>query len=108
MKPDIRYIWAKTDREAAAAWHTLLLHILHVAASAEAILGREPDSTLPGMAQVLGMEWSVAKPWILIVNACHELGKASPAFQKKWLEGHGALMQAAGLRIHPFADASKN
>lgn len=65
MHVDVTYFWAKTDREDGISWHPLLLHVLDVAASAEAILSREPETTRQRMAQVFGMEWNAAKPWIL-------------------------------------------
>ena len=33
-------LWAKTDKKDGARWHPLILHMLDVAASAEAILRR--------------------------------------------------------------------
>lgn len=77
-------IWAKTSRNGDAWWHPLILHMLDVAASADAILAREPKSTRNRMASVLGMEWLEARPWLLLVIACHDLGKACPGFQCKW------------------------
>jgi CRISPR-associated endonuclease/helicase Cas3 len=36
------------------------------------------------MAAVLGLKWEQARPWLLFVIACHDLGKACPGFQCKW------------------------
>jgi len=58
--------------------------MLDVAASADVILAREPESTRKRMAVILGMEWKEAQPWLLLVIACHDLGKACPGFQCKW------------------------
>ena len=77
-------LWAKTSREGDGRWHPLILHMLDVAASADAILAREPESTRKRMAAILGMEWEDARPWLLLVVACHDLGKACPGFQCKW------------------------
>ena len=60
--------------------------MLDVAASADAILAREPESTRIRMAACLGMDWEEARPWLLLVVACHDLGKACPGFQCKWPE----------------------
>jgi CRISPR-associated endonuclease/helicase Cas3 len=79
-------LWAKTDKNGDAGWHPLILHMLDVAASVEAILAREPESTRVRMAACLGMEWENARPWLLLVMACHDLGKACPGFQCKWSE----------------------
>jgi CRISPR-associated endonuclease/helicase Cas3 len=77
-------LWAKTSKEGDGLWHPLILHMLDVAASADAILAREPESTRKRMAAILGMEWEDARPWLLLVVACHDLGKACPGFQCKW------------------------
>jgi CRISPR-associated endonuclease/helicase Cas3 len=58
--------------------------MLDVAASVEAILTREPESTRVRMAACLGMEWEDARPWLLLLVACHDLGKTCPGFQCKW------------------------
>lgn len=80
----LRYIWAKTSKQSDLAWHPLILHMLDVAASADAILAREPESTRTRMAAILGMTWNDARAWVLLLVACHDLGKACPGFQFKW------------------------
>ncbi len=81
--------------------HPLILHMLDVAASAEAILAREPETTRQRIAAVLGLPWETAKPWLLVLIACHDLGKACSGFQLKW-EGDRELLSASGLRIPPW------
>lgn len=78
------YLWAKTSDNNRDKYHPLFLHLLDVAACADAILGREPESTRNRMGAILSMEWQVAKPWLLLLIACHDLGKACPGFQLKW------------------------
>lgn len=58
--------------------------MLDVAACAEAILNREPEATRQRMAAILDMRWEDAQPWLSLVIACHDLGKACPGFQCKW------------------------
>ncbi|MBS0167939.1 MAG: CRISPR-associated helicase Cas3' [Nitrospira sp.] len=84
MNQTLVNLWAKTSRSDDGRWHPLILHMLDVAASAEAILAREPKSTRTRMAEVLGLEWEQARPWLLLLIACHDLGKACPGFQCKW------------------------
>lgn len=84
MDKTLTNIWAKTSKDSDDRWHPLILHMLDVAASAEAILVREPDSTRTRMAAILGLEWEQARPWLLLLVACHDLGKACPGFQCKW------------------------
>lgn len=88
-------IWAKTARNGGAGWHPLILHMLDAAASADAILAREPESTRKSIAAILGMKWDDARAWILLLVACHDLGKACPSFQYKWPE----LVVLTGLRL---------
>jgi CRISPR-associated endonuclease/helicase Cas3 len=88
-------LWAKTDQKDTARWHPLILHMLDVAACADAILEREPESTRTRMADILGMEWEHARAWLLLIMACHDLGKACPGFQCKW----PLLLSLTGLSL---------
>lgn len=80
----LRKIWAKTHKDGGDAWHPLVLHMLDVAVSADAILSHEPKATRRQMAAILGTGWNDARAWLLPIIACHDLGKASPGFQCKW------------------------
>lgn len=93
MNKALTGLWAKTGKN--GAWHPLILHMLDVAASADAILAREPEPTRKRMAAILGMEWEDAHAWLLLVIACHDLGKACPGFQSKWPE----LLALTGLHL---------
>lgn len=75
-------MWAKTGED--RSWHPLLLHCLDVAAVALAVLRREPCKTRCQLAKAMGLPWEEAKPWLLLLIAAHDLGKASPGFQCKW------------------------
>jgi CRISPR-associated endonuclease/helicase Cas3 len=88
-------LWAKTDKTGDGGWHPLILHMLDVAASTDSILASEPESTRIRMAASLGMDWQDARPWLLLVVACHDLGKACPGFQCKWPE----ILALTGLRL---------
>jgi CRISPR-associated endonuclease/helicase Cas3 len=91
----LRFLWAKTAAGANPDWHPLVLHLLDVAASADAILALEPESTRLRMARILGLPWPEARPWLLLVIACHDIGKACPPFQQKW----PPLLPGTGLRL---------
>lgn len=58
--------------------------MLDVAACVDTILAREPESTRKRMAEIFGLPWEDARSWILLIIACHDLGKACPGFQCKW------------------------
>lgn len=78
------FLWAKSCQKDGERWHPLILHLLDVAACADAILAREPESTRLRLAAVLGLDWEAARPWLLLLIACHDLGKGCPGFQCKW------------------------
>lgn len=45
MSKPLANLWAKTAKDGGQGWHPLILHLLDVAASADAILAREQDCT---------------------------------------------------------------
>lgn len=88
LSDQAKALWAKSDRDKEeGSWHPLIAHLLDVAASAEVILGREPQKTLELYAQDLRLEPRQARAWICALVGLHDIGKASPAFQQKWPEG---------------------
>ncbi|MFH1217306.1 MAG: CRISPR-associated helicase Cas3' [Pseudomonadota bacterium] len=95
MDKALTNLWAKTSGSGDDRWHPLILHLLDVAASADAVLAREPEKTRQMMAVILGMGWEEARPWLLFLVSCHDLGKACPGFQSKWPE----LLSTAGLGL---------
>lgn len=98
---DERFLWAKSCQKSGERWHPLILHLLDVAACADAILAREPECTRLRLAAVLGLDWDAARPWLLLLIACHDLGKGSPGFQCKW-------KNLSGLDAGPAPDTSIN
>jgi len=97
MERQLAFLWAKTERDCGSKWHPLILHLLDVAACTDAILAREPETTRNLISGILGMPWAEARPWILSLSACHDLGKACPGFQCKW----PALLSKSGLTSPP-------
>jgi len=81
--------------------------MLDVAVVADAILAREPESTRQKLASCIGLPWEEARPWIQVVIACHDLGKACPGFQIKW-EPARALINAMGLELGKNVDRTIN
>ena len=97
-------LWAKTSNDTDPVdqlWHPLILHMLDVAITAEAILAREPECTRERIAEILGLPWKEALPWLLVIIACHDLGKACPEFQSKWSD-------MSGLRTPRIPDTTIN
>lgn len=95
-------MWAKTrNLSFEEQWHPLILHLLDVAAVADAILLRETKSMRDQLAEVLGLDWPCARPWLLLLIASHDLGKGCPGFQCKW-------KNLSGLDAGPSPDTSIN
>lgn len=97
----MRNLWAKSSANEQERWHPLALHLLDIAACADAILAREPQSTRDRLAVVLGLDWARARPWLLLLIACHDLGKGCPGFQCKW-------KNLSGLDEGPSPDTTIN
>ncbi|HBR14225.1 MAG TPA: CRISPR-associated endonuclease Cas3'' [Candidatus Omnitrophica bacterium] len=97
------YLWAKTNDH--DEWHPLILHMIDVAAVADIILSREPQATRNGLAELTGLSWVDARPWILLLVACHDLGKASPGFQLKWKKSK-ELLASTGIKLPRLPDTS--
>jgi CRISPR-associated endonuclease/helicase Cas3 len=107
LPPRDTFLWAKTSKDNALLWHPLILHLIDVAVCAEEILEREPSATRDRMARIFDLPWSEAKPWLLLLVACHDLGKASPGFQLKWA-GAKLLLDECGVKLPRFPDTSIN
>lgn len=93
MDKALTHFWAKSSKTDESGWHPLPLHMLDVAASAEVVLAREPESTRARMAAVLGLNWEQARPWLLFLIACHDLGRRVRVFNVNgetyldWMQG---------------------
>lgn len=85
-------LWAKSSKDGYAG-HPVVAHLLDVAASARAILELEPTSTQERYAEDFGLPIEQAIPLLLALIALHDIGKVSPAFQQKWLQGWQNLIE---------------
>jgi len=106
MSECMRYFWAKT-KQGTGEWHPLALHLLDVAVVTDVILAREPESTRKKLAACLGLSWEQARPWLLLLIGCHDLGKACPGFQLKW-DPARTLIDVMGLKLRPNVDTVLN
>ncbi|WP_293911184.1 CRISPR-associated helicase Cas3' [Deinococcus sp.] len=85
----VQVLWAKSGQKSAhqpgagSGWLPVLHHLLDVGACARAILGREPERTRAYLAGDFGTDVLTALRWTCALAALHDLGKASPAFQRK-------------------------
>ncbi len=97
------HLWAKYDSDNNNRWHPLILHMIDVAAVADVVLSREPQTTRDRLAALIGLSWMDARPWILLLVACHDLGKASPGFQLKWKKSKELLLHT-GINLPRLPD----
>ena len=95
-------LWAKREprrkpKAETTAYHLLIYHLLDVAAVAccmwEQVLGEGQKAWL---AKTLGLEEAAARQQVALLAATHDIGKATPAFQKKALDLYDELCQADG------------
>ena len=95
-------LWAKSGDETG---HSLICHMLDVAAVAEAIVRRESDRTRTWVSERLGLPPASVATWLGALVGLHDFGKAIPGFQAKWDVGK-ASGAAAGLRFRAIALAA--
>ena len=79
-----RTVWAKSGD---GFGHSVLGHLLDVAAVAERLLEHEPDTTLAWAADTFGLSICSCKRWIAALAGLHDFGKVIPGFQCKWEPG---------------------
>lgn len=79
------YCWSDA-RQAGMhwVWQPLVCHGLDAAACADAWLERAPEPVRRRLATLLGVDWVLARPWLLLLVACHDIGKACPGYQSRW------------------------
>ena len=105
------YLWAKIDREDSSQWHPLILHLIDSAVVADVILEREPQKTKDQFSCLFGLSWEEARPWVLLLVACHDLGKACPGFQLKATYSTGnlkELLKKNGIKLPKLPNTSVN
>lgn len=89
----VRSLWAKSGD---TSWHSLLAHMLDVAASAEVLLEHESRAAYLWAAQAFGLPEETVGRWIASLVGLHDFGKGIPGFQAKWPRGR-ANVESAGL-----------
>lgn len=95
-----RALWAKSGDEHAG--HSLICHMLDVAAVAEAILSRESGRTKAWVAGCFGLPVEHVASWLAALAGAHDFGKGIPGFQAKWPLGM-QRDQVLGLPFKPIA-----
>lgn len=94
------HLWGKTDKNNAGYWHPLILHLLDVAAVAGFVW---EHNLADGLRKRLESIFSAndIKPMIMFLAGAHDIGKASPGFQKKVWE----LAECSGF---PYSENDRN
>ncbi|WP_261665184.1 CRISPR-associated helicase Cas3' [Deinococcus sp. Marseille-Q6407] len=98
-------LWAKSPHQTGEVKLGVLEHLLNVAACAAEILDLEPLQVRAQMAADLGLPAEQGLAWTLALVALHDLGKASPAFQVKWLGGKAEVdtrLEFSALLREPY------
>lgn len=93
------WLWGKAQRSSSDSvgpeWHPLVCHMLDVMNVADAMLEQlHPEMTRLLLSPLGGRE--SALPWLRLLIALHDMGKATPGFQRKWT-GNLAEQERYGL-----------
>lgn len=94
LSPSTRQLWAKTGPN--DTWHPLWCHLIDVGSVAHAWFERMAPAQRAAVARWLRTDEDSAGRFLAMIAALHDIGKCSPAFQKK-SEPHWALVRGAGL-----------
>ncbi|MBI9051885.1 MAG: CRISPR-associated helicase Cas3' [Anaerolineaceae bacterium] len=88
--------WAKTSKEQGnEAWHNLLWHLIDTGMVAHALWDSSlSDALKKDMAQALSLDITQTGKLVSFWVALHDIGKAGPAFQRKWDFGKQRIKQA--------------
>ncbi len=76
--------WAKSSDSGG---HPLIQHMLDVAAVARELLENQTTQAFDRLGSALNLDHEQTKAWVAALCGLHDLGKATPGFQAKWLPG---------------------
>jgi len=95
--------WAKTTKEEGdETWHNLLWHLIDAGMVSRALWDSSlSDAMKNDIAHSLSLDLDQARNLVSFWVALHDIGKAGPAFQRKWDPGKQRVQQAG----HKFPPA---
>lgn len=94
-------LWAKYDAK-TGDWHRLIYHLIDVAAVAECMWDRALGGRQRAwLERTLGLEAEAARKQMALLAGLHDIGKASPSFQRKAPDLYDALREAG---LHERSD----
>jgi CRISPR-associated endonuclease/helicase Cas3 len=98
--------WAKTTKEEGnEAWHNLLWHLIDAGMVTRALWDSSlADAMKKDMAHTLSLDVDQARNLLSFWVALHDIGKAGPAFQRKWESGRQRVKQA-GFTFPPSPES---
>lgn len=80
-----RGLWAKSSPEGEG--HSLLAHLLDVGLVTDVLLQATGTELISLASDELGLDSGDAKRLVVVMAALHDIGKATPVFQRKWAKG---------------------
>lgn len=101
-------LWGKARPagNASAAAHPLICHIIDVAVVAQLLVEEVlAKGTVARLLENFGCSAAAARAWLPFIVALHDCGKATPAFQGKWVDGR-AYLKAFGFDLN--ADGARD
>jgi len=103
---DLLYdLWGKADRYDPKIFHPLIHHMVDIIATTEGIWRNHlTESTVEEIASQMQLPPNKALTWICLFTALHDIGKATPGFQKK----NEYLMKRLAQSGYPFHRACED
>jgi CRISPR-associated endonuclease/helicase Cas3 len=95
--------WAKSSDSGG---HPLIQHMLDVAAVARGLIETQSPAAMDRLSVAWNLDHEQTKAWAAALCGLHDLGKATPGFQSKWVPGrdrvarHGFLFPKGAPERH--------
>lgn len=92
--------WGKYHLSGKQFFHPLFFHLIDTANVAELVFDRVLSVQAKALfARALGVDGPDTAKWVGVFAGCHDIGKATPGFQKK-IDSHAHFLNQVGLPIY--------